>query len=371
MSTPRQTIRIFLCGDVMIGRGVDQIMAHPSDPRIHEPLVTSAIDYVLLAEAANGSVPRRVAPSYVWGAAMDEWAKSRPDLRIINLETSITRSGSYAPKGINYRMSPENADCLSVARIDCCSLANNHVLDWSQGGLLDTLDRLAQLGIRAIGAGRDAKEAAAAAAFDVDAKARVLLFSFASVTSGTPRSWAARSDAPGVNLLPDLTEASARLVAKQISAIKRPGDVVVVSIHWGGNWGYEIPKEQKHFAHVLIDEAGISILHGHSSHHAKAIEVYRGRLILYGCGDFINDYEGIDGPQPFRDDLSLMYFVDIETESGDLCALEMVPLQIRQFRLQPASPQDVEWLAGTLDKECGRVGTRIKVVPDGRLGLMW
>jgi poly-gamma-glutamate capsule biosynthesis protein CapA/YwtB (metallophosphatase superfamily) len=371
MTTERQTIRVFLCGDVMIGRGVDQIMAHPSDARLHEPLITSATDYVYLAEAANGGIPRHVSESYIWGDAIDVWAKRQPDLRIINLETSITRSSSYAPKGINYRMSPKNADCLLAAQIDCCALANNHVLDWGRSGLLDTLDRLAQLGIKAIGAGCNAKKAAAPAVFDFDGNARVLVFSFASVTSGVPRSWAAGSNAPGVNLLLDLSEASAWLVAEEIRALKRPGDIVVVSIHWGENWGYEIPYEQRQFAHILIDEAGISILHGHSSHHAKGIEVYRGRLILYGCGDFINDYEGIEGHQSFRDDLSIMYFADIGCGSGDLCALEMVPLQIRKFCLQPASSQDIEWLARTLDRESGRVGTWIEVTVDGGLELSW
>ena len=57
---------------------------------------------------------------------------------------------------------------------------------------------------------------------------------------------------------------------------------VVVSIYWGPNWGYPIPKDQRRLAHALIEEAGISIVHGHSSHHAKAIEIYRERLILYG-----------------------------------------------------------------------------------------
>jgi len=103
-------VRIFLCGDVMTGRGIDQILPHPCDPQLHEDYATSALHYVRLAErAAAGPLPRNVAPSYVWGAALDEFNHTRPDVRIINLETSITRSEDYAPKGINYRMSSENA----------------------------------------------------------------------------------------------------------------------------------------------------------------------------------------------------------------------------------------------------------------------
>jgi poly-gamma-glutamate synthesis protein (capsule biosynthesis protein) len=371
MSAPRESIRIFLCGDVMTGRGIDQIMAHPSDATLFEPSITSATDYVDLAEAVNGMIPRRVPPAYVWGTALGELARRRPDVRIINLETSITRSDTYAPKGINYRMNPENADCLAAASIDCCVLANNHMLDWGRAGLLETLDTLKQFNIKIAGAGRNTAEARRPAILDLNGSARVLVFSFASVTSGSPRSWAARTDVPGINLLPDLSEHSAIRIADEISRTAQPQDIVVVSIHWGSNWGYEIPTDQRRFAHALIDKARISVLHGHSAHHAKAIEVYRNRLILYGCGDFLNDYEGIEGYEAFRDDLALMYFADVDTATGDLRALELTPLQIKCFQLQPASSDDTTWLAKTLDEQSAGFGTRVKMTPDGRLAVSW
>lgn len=77
-----------------------------------------------------------------------------------------------------------------------------------------------------------------------------------------------------------------------LSHVRRPGDRVVLSLHWCGNWGYEIAREHRDFAHAVIDEAGIDLLHGHSSHHPMGIELYHGKAILYGCGDFLNDYEG-------------------------------------------------------------------------------
>jgi poly-gamma-glutamate capsule biosynthesis protein CapA/YwtB (metallophosphatase superfamily) len=305
------------------------------------------------------------------GGALDELSRRRPDVRLVNLETSVTRSDSHVPKGINYRMSPENADCLSAAGIDCCALANNHVLDWGRAGLLETLDRLAQLNIKTAGAGRTAGEARQPAILDLPGGARVLVFSFASDTSGVPLEWAARADAPGVALLPDLTERGAAWAAAQLALFKQPHDVVVASIHWGSNWGYEVPDEQRQFAHALIDKAGISILHGHSSHHAKAIEVYRNRLILYGCGDFLNDYEGIEGYEEFRGDLALMYFVDVDAANGDLQALEMTPLQIKRLQLQPASRADVAWLAKTLDRDSAGLGARVNLEPEGTLALSW
>jgi poly-gamma-glutamate synthesis protein (capsule biosynthesis protein) len=125
-------IRVFLCGDVMTGRGVDQILPHAGNPLLHESYVESALDYVRLAEDANGPIARPQQLSYPWGVALDEFNRARPDVRIVNLETSITRSNAYDPKGINYRMTPENAGCLAAAGIDCCALANNHVLDWAR-----------------------------------------------------------------------------------------------------------------------------------------------------------------------------------------------------------------------------------------------
>ena len=235
-------MRLFLCGDVMAGRGIDQIMANPADPILHERYVQSAIDYVALAEAANGPIPRRVAPSYVWGAALDAFDQAKPDARIINLETSITRSNDHDRKGINYRMSPENADCLGAADVDCCVLANNHVLDWGRAGLVDTLSTLERLHIRTAGAGRNLDEARAPAVLDVPGKGRLLVFSFASVTSGTPAAWAATQESPGVNMLPDLSETSTARIADEIARTRRPRDVIVVSIHWGPNWNYDIPK---------------------------------------------------------------------------------------------------------------------------------
>jgi poly-gamma-glutamate capsule biosynthesis protein CapA/YwtB (metallophosphatase superfamily) len=364
-------LRLFLCGDVMTGRGIDQVLPHPCDPALHESYVQSAGDYVRLAEDLNGAIPRPVDPSYIWGAALDEWRRALPDARIVNLETSITRSEDYADKGINYRMSPENAECLAAASIDCCVLANNHVLDWGRDGLRDTLAALQRLEIKTAGAGRNLAEAGTPAVLPIAGKGRVLVFAFALASSGVPRSWAAKPDAAGVSFLTDLSEVSAARVCDQIVRTRQAGDVVVVSLHWGPNWGYDIPREQRRFAHALIDRAGVSIIHGHSSHHAKAIEVYRNRLVLYGCGDFLNDYEGIQGYEDYRDDLALMYFADVEPASGNLAAADIVPLQIRQFRLVRPSAEDVDWVRQRLERECRRFGATVAAAATGRLALAW
>ena len=126
---------------------------------------------------------------------------------------------------------------------------------------------------------------------------------------------------------------------------------MIVSIHWGGNWGYEVPDDQQGFARRLVDQGAADVIHGHSSHHPKGIEVHRGKLILYGCGDLINDYEGIGGREEYRGNLSLLYFAGVRTSDGALLSLRMTPFEIRRFRLNNASKRDAEWLRATLDRE--------------------
>lgn len=349
----------------MTGRGVDQILPHPGDPRIYEPYLGSAKDYLALAERTNGPIQVPAPFSYVWGDALHDLNRQRPDKRIVNLETAITQVGRPAPKGINYRMNPANIPVLCAARIDCCVLANNHVLDWGEAGLLDTLRTLDDVGIARVGAGADLPEAMAPAELSLPGGGRVLVFGYGSTSSGIPGSWAARKWRAGVNLLPDLSRRTVGQVAANVASAKRTGDIVVISVHWGPNWGYEIDDEEIAFAHALIDDAGADAVHGHSSHHPKAIEVYKGKPIFYGCGDFLNDYEGIGGFESFRGDLSLAYYPTIDTSTGTLCRLDIVPYQIRNFRLNRASEQDTLWLFRRLAELEQRFGATVNLEPDG------
>lgn len=365
-------ITIFLCGDVMTGRGIDQILPHPSDPTIYEPYMKTAQGYVKIAEEVNGAIDFPVSFSYVWGNALEEMDRVLPDVKIINLETSVTKSNDYwKGKGINYRMHPENVSILTAAKIDVCSLANNHVLDWGYSGLLETMETLKNIDIKITGAGRNLIEAQVPAVQKVQNKGRVIVFAFGLGNSGIPSIWGAEEKKPGVNLLEDLSTRSIRDIQKKVRRVKREGDIVVASIHWGSNWGYGIPKKQRVFSHRLIDEAEVDIIHGHSSHHVKAIEVYKEKLILYGCGDFLNDYEGISGYEEFRADLSLMYFAMVDPSTGKLLGLQMTPTKIRRFQVIRASNVDTRWLKEILNREGASFGTNVIVGKDNRLTLQW
>ncbi len=364
MAVHPQAVRLFLCGDVMTGRGMDQILPHPSAPGLHESYVRHASIYVELAELAHGEITTPVDFSYPWGEALRELDGVSPNARIINLETCITTSEDYWPdKGIHYRMHPRNVRCLTVARPDVVVLANNHVLDYGYSGLLDSLETLEDADIRTAGAGPNLQEAQQPARVDIGNGHAVLVFGFGAWDSGVPPEWAALENQAGVDYLGELSDRSAAGIADRIRVTKGPGDLVIASIHWGSNWGYEIPRMHVKFAHRLI-ESGVDIVHGHSSHHPRPIEVYRGKLILYGCGDFINDYEGIAGYEKFRGDLRLMYLAQLDARTGALLELRMVPMMSRKLRLVRASRQDAEWLRSTLSKVSLDFGTRVKLLED-------
>ncbi len=365
-------ITLFLSGDVMTGRGIDQILPHPSDAMIHEGYMKDARGYVEIAEKIDGPISSSVDLAYIWGDALDELERVAPDLRIINLETSITGSDDYwKGKEVHYRMHPENIDCITAAKIDVCSLANNHVLDWGYSGLEETIGTLRKAGIRSAGAGMSLKEAKAPAIVEIEGKGRVVVLSFGSTTSGIPLSWAASDEGPGVNLLEDFSEETVHRIQQRVHEVKQERDIVVASIHWGGNWGYRVPEEDIDFAHRLIDEAGVDIIHGHSSHHVKGIEVYQDRPILYGCGDFLNDYEGISGYEYYRDDLGLMYFSTVDPSTGRLVKLQMTPTQIKHFKVNRVRRADVSRLADILNREGEKFGTGVELGKDNVLTLLW
>ena len=350
----------------MIGRAIDQIQQHPAGSSLHEPYVNDATIYVKLAERVSGRIPRPVNPHYIWGDALEELEARSPQVRLLNLETSVTRSTRYwRGKQVHYRMHPANIECLGVLRPDCCVLANNHMLDWGIEGLRETLSTLRDAGIRSCGAGLDWRSALEPVALPLtpgsEDAGRLLIFAFGVGSSGIPSTWAATEGKPGICYLDAATPQTAYQVCDLIEQYKGPLDRVIVSLHWGGNWGYEISDDHIGFAHSLIDSGAADMLYGHSSHHPVGIEIYRGKLILYSCGDLINDYEGITARIPYRSDLSLMYWIGLNTVTGHLMDLRMTPLRIRKFRLERAPEEDTTQLKENLQKASSVFGSNFEL----------
>lgn len=212
----------------------------------------------------------------------------------------------------------------------------------------------------------------------------MLLYAFGSCTAGIPEFWSATVSSPGIAYLKDLSEETIHTITDEIGRVHQPNgkhspsalsvklfsmlvsiDIVVLSIHYGANWGHDIQQSLRDFSHQLIDRANISVIQCHSSHHFKGVEIYNKRLILYGCGDFVNDYEGIRGYEAYRDDLVLMYFVTLDPSNQQVCSFTVTPLQLRHFQLQRPSIIDIEWIRNTLERYSFNV--KVEMQSDGKL----
>jgi poly-gamma-glutamate synthesis protein (capsule biosynthesis protein) len=91
--------------------------------------------------------------------------------------------------------------------------------------------------------------------------------------------------------------------------------------------------------------------------------------VLYGCGDFIDDYEGITGFEAFRDDLVLLYLATVDPRSGELLRLRMVPFRIQRMRLNRASLEEAAWLRDTVHRISCDFGAAVDLSPEGALVL--
>ena len=365
-------ISLFLGGDFMCGRGIDQVLPHPSDPVLYESDMKSALDYVERAEQAFGPIPKPVSWDYIWGDGIEVLNAMQPDARIINLETAVTTSDeAWTGKVFHFRMHPENVPCLSAAGIDFCAQANNHALDWSYAGMEETIETLHAAGIHTAGTGPNLNAAQEPALMDLPGGQRLKIYSVCTRGSGIRRLWAATGEKAGVHELFNLSPKRIAPLTDRIGKDKQPGDIIVVSIHWGHYWNQHIIKDHRAFAHQMID-AGADVIHGHSSHRIKGIEVYRNRPILYGCGNLLDDYEGLkDSYLKMHGELALMYFVTLEAHTGTLRKLEMKPMQIRNFRLNHGSAEGALRARNILNRESLRFKTTVELDKSGTLNLNW
>ena len=359
----KQCLSINFLGDVMLGRLIDQLFK----TSVHEPHEASIIQSFV----KKHSHLHDYGPSSPWGTTLPLLKAS--DLNIINLETSVTTNDKKWPdKVFNYRMHPANISALPAARIDYASLANNHTLDFREAGLVETMDTLKKAGIAFAGVGENLNAARKPAVLNLPRSES------ASQSSQSPCKvlvWSA-SDHPddwGGPRMFNLIDYSARTrnmlkgTIEEGSQNTRQDDrptLKVFSVHWGPNYAWEPTEEIRSLAHFLIDECGIDVIHGHSSHHVQGVEVYKSKLIIYGCGDFVDDYALVAG---YRNDLSAVWRLNLHRSEKviGLASLEIFPTKIKQFQAQrlSVSDPDHEWIRdrfGVLSEHFGtQVPTRL------------
>ena len=307
----------------MLGRGVDQALRYKNDPTLHESYVKDARDYLPPSVKTFVESGGYIAPRLIWENLLNEPLYQESALRIVNLETSITISSDYAKKGINYRLHPKNVDAVEVPGFDYLNLANNHTMDYGLSGLEETMEVLEDVDYGGVGFLEEARRPTIIGDY--------VIFSIADVSSGVPSSWKATRDRQGVNLIDIRDQVQVSSYTKYIANHVVVDALVIVSIHCGSNWGWEPSQEHKSFCRSLID-AGVSLIHGHSSHHFRGIERYKNGIIFYGCGDLLNDYEIIEGHEEFFPHTVLAYF--LRYEDNQFKYVKVIPYTINNLRLE-------------------------------------
>ena len=308
-------ISIGLAGDVMIGRNVDTAITR------------------------NGNI-------YPWGN-MQSLLRST-DINIINLETTLTNSAQTVHKTFHFKAAPDKIKTLTEARITAVNLANNHILDFSEEGLRDTLSILNAAGIKYAGAGMDDREAAATVVLGYG-NIRLGMLGFTDNEPG----WQAGPFHAGINYI-DLFKAPGQEKALScIQQLAKEVDIVIVSIHWGPNMKEAPNPVFIEFAHKMIDH-GADIIHGHSAHIFQGIEIYKNKLILYDTGDFLDDY-AVD--PILKNDCS--FFFIVEAGKKEIYRLKLIPVSISKCQVNHAMADESIWSIRRMKQLSSGFGTRI------------
>ncbi|MBI5419034.1 MAG: CapA family protein [Deltaproteobacteria bacterium] len=297
---------------------------------------------VMLGRMVNRAL-KELPPEYPWGDTLEIFRDA--DARFCNLECAISDRGapwSPATKAFHFRSDAKNVEVLRRAAIDAVSLANNHILDFEEVALRDTLDILDRNRIHHAGAGRNALEAEAPAVFRIGGRTAAL-FAFSDNEPG----WRASKRKPGIFYLPaDPKDGEAKRFCRLVEKTKGKADLVVVSAHWGPNWGYEVPEEHVAFAHALVD-SGADVVFGHSAHVFRAVEIYRHRPIFYSAGDFVDDY-AVDAIE--RNDESFLFMVDVN--GGRYAKVTLHPATIGEFQANLAEGARARSIAVKMQALC-------------------
>ena len=278
---------------------------------------------VMLGRLVNERL-RRVDADYPWGDTASVLRQA--DLTIANLECVLAARGEpEAGKVFHFRSDPKNVASLQSAGIGMVSLANNHVLDYGAGAFGEMLPALDSAGVLHAGAGLD-RDTARLPAVSLVAGTAVGLIAF---TDNQP-DWEA-DVGPGVFYVPVVD--SDRRVDELLALVRRTKarvGLLIVSAHWGPNWGSAAPSEHRELARALI-EAGSDVVYGHSPHIFRGVEVFRNRPIIYSAGDFVDDY-AVDPLE--RNDQSFIFLLD--TDRGTPLRLRLYPTLITDFQARLA-----------------------------------
>lgn len=262
--------------------------------------------------------------TYPWGDVLVLLRNT--DVNIINLETTLTTSTKKVSKVFNYKADPDKVQSLIEAKIDVSNLANNHILDFSEEGLIETISTLDKAGIKHVGAGINKTEALK----PVIIKKNNITIGIIGYTDNEP-GWEAKENKPGTNYV---EVDDFERIEKEIEKLRAKVDILIFTIHWGPNMRKKPTTEFRNFAYEIMNK-GVDILHGHSAHIFQGIEIYNKKLILYDTGDFVDDYYVTPS---LRNDQSFLYLVEVDKEG--LRKIELIPVVISRMQVNKATGSD-------------------------------
>lgn len=313
-------LRLLFVGDVMLGRMVNDLL-------------------------------RQVEADYPWGDTKTLFQAA--DWRACNLECVISDRGrpwSRTPKEFHFRSDAKNVAVLKAVGIDAVSVANNHALDFEYDAMLEMLRLLDRAGIQHAGAGADAAEAVRPGVCAVKGVSIELI----AFTDNAPE-WEAGPKSAGLFYLPiDVSDERVGTLFETVRETRKRNDLVVVSAHWGPNWGYEPLAAHVRFGHALI-EAGANIVFGHSGHIFQGVELYKGRPIMYCTGNFIDDY-AVD--EVDRNDESFVFM--LEMDGARMTRMTLWPTVISGSQARMAQGERARAIALKMAQLCERLGTRAR-----------
>ena len=359
-------MQIFFSGDVMLGRLVNNVLANNEF-------------------------------SYVWGDTIDIIKGS--DFSLINLECSISLRGkewNKTFKVFHFRAHPDAINVLTSAAIDYVALANNHTLDYDVEALLDTVNLLSKNNISYSGAGKNIEEAMEPAfikkklklksskmnsTYNYDYEANnnsknTITIGVISLTDNEPQ-WEAKWNSAGINYIPITLDSKKYYYRLKncIEKVRKQSDLVIVSSHVGPHFREKPSEKYVNFAHTIL-EFGADIYWGHSNHMPQGIELYKhndnNKIILYDCGDFIDDY-AIDSN--YRNDLSFIFLLHFlmdknyklsnnNSNNGNILLqnsmIELIPTKISNFMVNtiPVDDNDADLIIKRMAKRCSFLGTK-------------
>jgi poly-gamma-glutamate capsule biosynthesis protein CapA/YwtB (metallophosphatase superfamily) len=315
------TARLVLAGDVMLGRLVN--------------LALRTGDF-----------------AFPWGDTLSIFGAA--DWKFCNLECVLSDlvPAELPHKTFHFRSDRRNAAVLKAAGIDAVSIANNHSLDFGEEALMDMLASLEAEGIGHAGAGANLEQAMRPA---LSITRTGITIGVLACTDNEP-GWAASEAKPGVWFVPpDPGDERAQQLLHQVRRLHGLSHLGIVSLHWGSNWGTDPEPGHRELAQALV-RAGADLVFGHSCHVLRGVEIHEDALVVYGAGDFIDDY-AVDEVE--RNDRSLLFIVDVER--GRPARLKLQPTVICKLQARLADGREAGEILEKVRRICGRLGTRVVI----------